>query len=83
MDTTVTLDRKHFRSAEEKARQLGKTPRQYIHSLIDAASMSFDDILHPVRQGFRESGMTEAELDKVVKDARKAVNAKPRRNGRK
>ena len=29
---------------------------------------SFDDILQPVRQDFASSGMTEDELDSIVKD---------------
>jgi hypothetical protein len=80
MGKTLTLDDRHFKAAAKRAKELGKTPEIYIESLIDAATMSFDEILAPVRKGFKESGATEEELDKAVIEARKAVH---RRSGRK
>jgi hypothetical protein len=35
-------------------------------SLIDAATLTFDEILAPVREGFRKSGVTEEELDAAL-----------------
>ncbi len=67
--TTVTLDKRHFQAAVDQARELGKTPQVYIESLIDAASLSFDDILAPVRMGFKKSGVTEEELDEAITGA--------------
>jgi hypothetical protein len=69
--------------AAKKARELGKTPQTFIESLIDAASLTFDDILAPVREGFAESGITEEELDAAVTKARKAIHARNRRKSRK
>ena len=58
MSTTLTLEKRHFQAAVQKARELGKTPRTYIQSLIDAATLTLDDILSPVRKGFAASGVT-------------------------
>jgi hypothetical protein len=74
MDTTVTLDERHYKAALAKARELGKTPGGYIESLIDAATSSFDEILAPVREGFSRSGVSEEELDEAVAKARKEIH---------
>ena len=59
--TTITLDKRHFRAAvNQEARELGKTPDGYIASLIDAASLTFDEILAPQKAaGFKKGGVTE------------------------
>jgi len=72
MQTTVTLDESHFKVVRENARALGKTPEEYIRSLIDAAdARSFDDILKPVRQGF--DAMGDEEIDDLFDRAQKAA----------
>lgn len=83
MSTTVMLDKRHFKAAAQKARELGKTPQTYIESLIDAAAVTFDEILAPVRKGFAASGVTEDELDEAVARARKAIHAQSRRKSSK
>jgi hypothetical protein len=50
MGTTITLDKRHFKAAAEKARELGKTPATFVESLIDAATSTFDEVLAPVRK---------------------------------
>jgi hypothetical protein len=50
---------------------MGTTPAGYVHALIDAANMSFDEILAPVRKGVRDAGITEDEIDLAVTKARK------------
>jgi len=83
MATIVTLDEKHSRVAARAARELGTTAEQYVHQLIDAANLTFDEVLAPVRQGFRESGVTEDELDDAVNEARKVIHAKRQKGRRK
>jgi hypothetical protein len=83
MDTTVTLDKRHFRAAVDKARELGKTPETFIESLIDAATTTFDAVLDPVRKGFAKSGVTENKLNEAVSKARKAIHVQSRRKSRK
>jgi len=71
-----------IRALEKKARRHGRTAPQYVRDLIDGdllAEKSFDEILAPVREGFRKSGMTEAELDALVQRARKSVRRGSRR----
>jgi hypothetical protein len=82
MDMTVTIDKARYKIVARKARALGKSPEQYLESLIDAANMTLDEILAPVREDFRRSGMTEDDLDAIVTDARKAIHAKKRRKAR-
>jgi hypothetical protein len=83
MTTTITLDERHFQAAADKARELGKTPEGYIEYLIDAATRTFDEILAPVREGFRKSGVTEEELDEAVTEARRAIAADAQREAEK
>jgi hypothetical protein len=83
MTTAIMLDERHFKAATQAARELGTTPERYIESLIDAAQTSLDDILAPVREEFRQSGMTEDELDAAVNEARRAINSHARRAGEK
>jgi hypothetical protein len=75
-----------LRAAERKVRQEGKTPPQYLRSLIERdllASKSFDEILKPIRQGFKKSGMTEDELDALVTRARKDIYRRSKRKPKK
>jgi hypothetical protein len=78
MGTTVTLDKRHFKAAAEKAKALGQTPQTFIETLIDAATSSFDEVLSTVRRAFAKSGVTEDELDDAVCIARKAIRSRSR-----
>ena len=73
MNTTVTLDEKHFRQALERARELGLTPEAYIQSLIAQASRTFDEILEPIRRGF--DAMSDDEVDRLFERAQKSARA--------
>ena len=64
-----------MRAIARRAKNAGKTPSEYVRSLVERdllAGDSFDEVLKPIRQGFRESGVTENELDVLVAQARKA-----------
>ena len=77
---TVKLDDTRFRAARKKARALGTTANEYVRRLIDAdtlADQPFDRLLSPIRRGFAH--LSEAELDKLFKSARKRGHG---RNGR-
>jgi hypothetical protein len=62
-----------------QAKAAGMTADAYAGMLLEdaialrqeARTTSFDALLAPVRRQFRESGMTEAELDSLVDAARK------------
>ena len=60
------------RAAKQKARREGKTPPEYVRSLIERdllADKNFDEMLKPVRADFRSRGITEDELDQIVERA--------------
>lgn len=64
------------KALEEIGRSKGQTGEEFARTLIEAELLSlktFDEILAPVRQSFRESGMTEDELDALVEEAREKV----------
>ena len=77
---TVNLDDRHFKAVADKAREPGTTPEVYIHSLIEAATMGFDELLSPVRRACAESGANEFELDGAVNAALKAFHAENERD---
>lgn len=57
----------------ERAAKDGKTVETVARELIEkavAAEKSFDEILAPFRREFAESGMTEAEWDALIEEAR-------------
>lgn len=72
-----------LRAVEKRAKINGQTLGEYLRALIErdlSAGRSFDEILKPVRAGFKKSGVTEEELDLIVASARKEIHY---RNSRK
>ena len=58
---------------EELGRDIGKSAEEFARMVLEAKLLAlkpFREILAPFRQGFRESGMTEDELDALVEQAR-------------
>lgn len=54
-------------------RSNGQTAEEYVQMVLEAkflAQQPFREILAPLRQDFAESGMTDAELDALVEQAR-------------
>lgn len=61
---------------EQISRDRGKSSEELMREMIQAeiqAASSFDEILAPIRQGFKESGLSEAELDGLFEEAREEV----------
>jgi len=59
------------------SRSKGKSTEEYLRTLIEAEILSeqtFAEILAPIREGFRESGMTEEQLDTLFEEARRKVH---------
>jgi hypothetical protein len=79
----VNLDKRRSKAASRKARELGTTTEGFVELLIDAATMTFDELLAPVRDAFAQGGVTEGELDEAVTKARKAIHARSSRKKRK
>ena len=58
-----------------RATAQGQNPTEYVQQLIekDVKTPSLGEILAPVRQEFRESGMTEEELETLIEECRGEV----------
>jgi hypothetical protein len=71
------------------AKRAGLSPESLAKELIEdgldlrerARANSFDELLAPLRSEFRKSGMTEAELDKVVDAARTRHHKRSKKAG--
>ena len=60
----------------------GKSADEYLRNLIEAELLSqqtFAEILAPIREGFRKSGMTEVQLEALFAEARQKVHQESRR----
>jgi hypothetical protein len=61
----------------------GKSADEYLRTLIEAELLSqqtFAEILAPIREGFRKSGMTEEQLDALFAEARQKVHQEEQTN---
>ena len=62
---------------KELSRSKGKSADEYLRTLIEAEILSqqtFGEILAPIRDGFRKSGMTQEQLETLFEEARKKVH---------
>lgn len=72
------LGKQKMMALADKAKRLGLTPANYVKQLVeedlaiesDAQAMTLAQIMAPVRKEFRESAMTDGELDTIVNAAR-------------
>ena len=61
----------------ELSQSKGKSADEYLRTLIEAellSQQSFAEILAPIREDFRKSGMTEEQLDSLFEEARQKVH---------
>ena len=81
----LRLGKQKMTALVAKAKRLGLSPARYVKQLVeedlaidaDAQSLTLAEIMAPVREEFRESGMTEEELEVIVDVARKRQNRRP------
>ena len=73
-----------MKAIEKKALHAGTTTPEYVRRLVerDLTAQSLDDILDPVREDFRKSGMTEEGLHDLVRRARQATSSPKSKNRR-
>lgn len=60
----------------EIGKRSGRSAEDYLRTLIETeilSQKSFGEILAPIRKDFRDSGMTENELDSLVKNELQAM----------
>jgi hypothetical protein len=75
MTISITLTPEQERQLEELARQSGKDTSAYINELVTAylegvtpkREKTFEEILAPIWEGWRQSGMTEDEIDDLFR----------------
>ena len=67
----------------EAAKRQGTTPEAAALELLETAILAqkpFEEIVERIARSFDESGMSEAELDDLIKQAQKAIREERRRN---
>ena len=67
----------------EAAKRRGTTPEAAALELLETAVLAqkpFEQIIEPIARSFDESGMSEEELDDLVKQTQKAIREERRRN---
>lgn len=67
----------------EAAKRQGTTPEAAALELLETAILAqkpFEDIVEPIARSFDESGISEEELDDLVKQTREAIRDEKRRN---
>jgi hypothetical protein len=81
----IGLKAAQMRVIEKRARHQGLSPAEYVRRMIERdllAEETFDEILRPIREDVRRSGLTEAQLDDIVNRARRATSRKTSRSRR-
>jgi hypothetical protein len=72
-------------NAENRLRRLaekkGKSFESFAGSLLERSGVSLDEAAKPLREGFKESGMSEDEIDSFLDEVLEEVRAE-RRLGR-
>jgi len=61
---------------ERLGRDIGKTVEEYLRGLIEAEMLSqkpFGEILAPIREDFRRTGLTEDEFDEIIESERQTI----------
>jgi hypothetical protein len=82
------LPRGELVALRSQARALGMSAEGYARQLIEnglalerkARTTSFDELFAPVQKRFRDSGMTEVELDRLVDAARRRHHRRSRKS---
>jgi len=77
-----TIGLKPAKAVTRRAKKEGKTLAEYVRSLIERDLLlggSFDELLRPVREGFKNAGVTDEQLESLVTKARKDIHARSRR----
>ena len=75
MEITITLPEEVERALGRRAAASGQDVKAFVEEMVkeQALRLTLDEILKPVREEFAESGMTEEELDELIKAERRAM----------
>ena len=76
MSITISLTPDQEQKLEELARRSGKDPSEYVHDVVTAylngrgrGVKTFEEILAPIWEGWRQSGLLDAEIDDLFQTA--------------
>jgi predicted DNA-binding protein len=86
MTISITLTPDQERKLEALARQNGQDPSSYVNDVVTAylngveskKEKTFEEILSPVWEGWRQSGMTEEEIDDLFRQELQEVREERR-----
>jgi hypothetical protein len=86
MTISITLTPDQERTLAELARQRGKDPSTYVHEVVAAylkvagpkGDKTFEEILSPIWEGWRQSGMTEGQVDELFEQELQEVRRERR-----
>ena len=83
MDTitlTISLPEKIGTALEQKAKKRGQNSTEFVEHLVkkEVDRPSLREILAPIRKSFRDSGMSDSELEVLIDDEIKAMRAEKR-----
>ena len=81
MTISITLTPEQERTLQDLARQSGKDHAAYIREVVAAyltgvrehGPKTFEEVLTPIWEGWRQSGMTEGEIDEIFEQELQAV----------
>jgi predicted transcriptional regulator len=68
-DLARTIDTLAERSGQDRAQFIVS----FLRERLDRSTASFEEIVSPIAEDFRRSGMTEADLDDLVEQERQAM----------
>jgi hypothetical protein len=87
MSIHITLTSKEERKLAELARARGKDPATHVHDVVSAylngadesGTKSFEEILAPIWEGWRQCGMTDGEVDDLFEHELREARSERRR----
>jgi hypothetical protein len=88
MTINIELKPDEERALRERARTSGREISEYVHQVLTehirsgqslaTPSKTFDEILAPIREGWRQSGMAEDEITALFEETRDEVRKERR-----
>ncbi len=75
MEITITVPEEVERVLEQRAAASGQDVKELVEDMVkdQALRPTLDEILAPVRKEFAASGMTENEMDELIRAERRAM----------
>jgi hypothetical protein len=88
MSILITLTPEEERKLAELARTRGKDPAAHAHDVVTAylnganekGTKSFEEILAPIWEGWRQSGMAEGDIDDLMEQELREARSERRRS---